>query len=239
MPRNSTSVCFVFRVFLVTAFAAPLAYCPGAVAAAPNGKAIFAEHCAVCHGEIGQGRSAVSSIAGPSLQAEHNEGQVLAAVEIGPSHMPSFAYVLSVPEMRSVATYVSQHIAVIPLTGGNLSDGGRLFRMYCAACHRTSVRGGALAFENINAPGLTDKSAAIIAGTIRWGPGPMPSFPSTILSDQQLASIVDYVKFAQHPPAPGGITMHFYGPSAEGFIGFLALLLLIVLSMWIEKGGKG
>lgn len=237
-PGNSIPACSIFRLFILTAFAAQLAYCQS-TATTPDGKAIFATHCAVCHGEAGQGRSAVISIAGPNLQAEHNEGRVLAAVEVGPSHMPSFAYVLSVPEMRSVATYVSQDIAVIPLTGGNLSDGGRLFRMYCAACHRTSVRGGALAYTGINAPALTDKSSAIIAGAIRWGPGPMPSFPPTILSDQQLASIVDYVKFAQNPSAPGGISLHYYGPSAEGFIGFAALFLLIGLSMWIEKGGKG
>lgn len=153
--------------------------------------------------------------------------------------MPSFAYVLSVPEMRAVANYVSQQIAVIPLTGGNLSEGGKLFRMDCAACHRTSVRGGALAFTDINAPALTNKSAALIAGAIRWGPGPMPSFPPHVLSDQQVVSIVDYVKFAQHPPSPGGTSLNFYGPTAEGLVGFGALFLLIAISIWIEKGGKG
>ena len=246
MPRNSIPILSILRAVFLTALAAQFAPFPAAVAAAattattpPDGKAIFAKHCAVCHGEMGQGRSAVTSIAGPNLQAEHNEGHILSAVEVGPSHMPSFAYVLSIPEMQAVATYVSQQIAIIPLAGGNLSDGGKLFRAYCAACHRTSVRGGALAFTDINAPALTDKSSALIAGAIRWGPGPMPSFPQQVLTDKQLASIVDYVKFAQHPPSPGGATMNFYGPSAEGFVGFLGLFLLIGLSMWIEKGGKG
>lgn len=240
MPRKSILILSILQAVFVAALAAE--FVPCAVAAAtttPDGKVIFAQHCAVCHGDVGQGRSAVTSIAGPNLQAEHNEGNVLAAVEVGPSHMPSFAYVLSIPEMQAVATYVSQQIAVIPLTGGDLSEGGELFRAYCAACHRTSVRGGALAFTNINAPALTNKSAALIAGAIRWGPGPMPSFPPQLLTDTQLASIVDYVKFSQHPPNPGGTTLNFYGPSAEGLVGFLALFLLIGLAMWIEKGGKG
>jgi ubiquinol-cytochrome c reductase cytochrome c subunit len=200
---------------------------------------VFAQHCAVCHGEIGQGRSAVISIAGPSLQAEHDYGMAMTAIETGPSHMPSFAYVLSVPEMRAVAHYVTQTIAVIPLTGGNVAEGGELFRMYCAACHRTAVRGGALAFTGDNAPSLVGKSPAIVAGAIRWGLGEMPNFPATILSDRELASIVDYVKFVQQPPSPGGDPMKFYGPAAEGFMGFVGLFLLIVVSMWIERGGGG
>lgn len=210
-----------------------------ATASPPDGKAIFQQRCATCHGPMGEGLSGVVSIAGPSLQAEHDYGYVMTAIETGPSHMPAFAYVLSVPQIRSVADYVTQSIAVIPLSGGNLSEGGKLFRMYCAACHRTAVRGGALAYTGVNAPALTDKSAALIAGAIRWGPGPMPAFPATVISDQQLDSIVDYVTFAQHPPSPGGEPMRFIGPVAEGFMGFMAVFLLIAFCMWIERGGKG
>lgn len=208
-------------------------------AQALDAKAIFAEHCAVCHGDAGQGRSAITTMVGPSLQAEHKYGDVMAAMEVGPNHMPNFTYILTVPEMHAVAAYVTQQIAVIPLSGGNPSAGGKLFRIYCAACHRTLARGGALAFTGVNAPRIVDKSPALIAGAIRMGPGPMPSFSPAVLSDQQVASIVAYVKFAQAPPSPGGLPMHFYGPTAEGFIGFAALGLLMLLSWWIEKGGKG
>ncbi len=205
----------------------------------PNAQEIFSQRCSKCHGERGEGVNAELTIAGPSLQAEHDPGQVMAAMEIGPSHMPSFPSVLSVQQMQAVAQYVTQRLAVIPLTGGDLSQGGKLFRVYCAPCHRTAVRGGALAFVGINAPALVHKSAAMVAGTIRFGPGPMPSFPPSVLDDKQLASVVDYVKYVQHPPSPGGSPLNWYGPVAEGFVGWVVVFGLLVITGWIERGGKG
>lgn len=205
----------------------------------PNAQELFSQRCSKCHGERGEGVNAELTIAGPSLQAEHDPGQVLAAMEIGPSHMPSFPYVLSVQQMQAVAHYVTQRLAVIPLTGGDLSQGGKLFRVYCAPCHQAAVRGGALAFVGTNAPALTRKSRAMVAGTIRFGPGPMPSFPSSVLDDKQLASIVDYVMYVQHPPSPGGSPLNWYGPVAEGFAGWVIVFGLLVITGWIERGGKG
>ena len=205
----------------------------------PDGSAIFSQKCAVCHGERGQGIAAAVSMAGPSLQAEHDGAKVMAAVESGPSHMPAFSRVLTVPQIRAVSGYVSTDLSVIPMTGGDIGEGGKLFRMYCATCHRTAVRGGALAFAGRNAPALTDKSAALIAGAIRWGPGTMPSFPPTVLDDQQLDSVVKYVKFVQHPPDPGGNPLKYYGPVSEGCVGAVMLLSLIGIAVWIEWGGKG
>ena len=205
----------------------------------PDGQAIFLARCAKCHGDKGEGVSAAITIAGPRIQAVHNPGDVIMAMEVGPSHMPSFADLLTMPEMHAVANYVTQHLATIPLSGGELSEGGELFRIHCASCHRTAVRGGALAFAGTNAPALTNKSAALIAGAIRWGPGPMPSFPPSVLNDRQLASIVEYVKFVQHPPNPGGAPIHWYGPVAEGLVAWSVVFGLILLTGWIEKGGKG
>jgi len=212
---------------------------PSETPSPPNGESIFASRCAKCHGEKGEGVSAVVTIAGPSLQAEHDHGQVMMAMEVGPSHMPQFPYLLSVKQMRAVADYVTQKLAVIPLAGGNVSEGGTLFRVNCAPCHRTAVRGGALAFTGVNAPELTGKSAAIVAAAIRWGPGPMPRFPASFINDQQLDSIVEYVKFVQRPPRPGGNALHYYGPVAEGFVAWIVVFALIMTAGWIERGGKG
>jgi len=239
------SIRFISRVLLVIFFAFGFMFAQQTAsvspsgAAPPDGAAIFSQHCAKCHGEKGEGISAKTSIAGPNLQAEHDTGLAMTAIEVGPSHMPSFAWVLSVPQMRAVANYVTQNLAVIPLAGGNIGEGGTLFRTNCAPCHRTAVGGGALAFTGINAPDLSGKSEALVAGAIRWGPGPMPSFPPAVISDKQLDSIVEYVKFVQHPPDPGGNPLRYYGPVAEGFAAWIAVFALVVFAGWIERGGRG
>jgi ubiquinol-cytochrome c reductase cytochrome c subunit len=201
---------------------------------------IFAEHCAKCHGDRGQGVSGVTNIGGPNIQAVHDHADVMAAMEIGPSHMPSFARILTVDQMRAVADFVTHQIATIPKVQGDLGEGGELFRVYCSPCHRTAVRGGALVYTGINAPSLVDKSPAIIAGAIRWGPGPMPAYPPTVLDNKQLWSIVDYIQqVAQHPPARGGSPLNWYGPVAEGFVAWVVMFALIAVAGWIEKGGRG
>jgi ubiquinol-cytochrome c reductase cytochrome c subunit len=226
-------------VFLVLPLTCQAGLCQPSVSSLEEGSSIFAERCAKCHGGRGEGLSSPITIAGPDLQAEHDPGDVMTAMEVGPSYMPSFADVLSVEQMQAVAAYVTQQLAVIPSRPGNIGEGGTLFREYCAPCHRTAVRGGALAFTGINAPALTNKSGAIIAGAIRWGPGPMPSFPPSVLSQKQVDSIVEYVKFVQHPPAPGGSPLNWYGPVAEGFVGWVILFACVAIAGWIEKGGKG
>lgn len=205
----------------------------------PDGAAIFSHKCSTCHGDQGQGIAAAVTIAGPSLQAEHETGRVMIAVETGPSHMPAFSKMLSVPQITAVSQYVTTQLAVIPQEQGDVGEGGKLFRAYCATCHRTAVRGGALAFAGRNAPSLAQKSPALIAGAIRWGPGTMPAFPPTILSDRELWSVVRYVQVVQHPPDPGGNPMKYFGPVSEGGAGAAALLILIGVAAWIEWGGKG
>jgi ubiquinol-cytochrome c reductase cytochrome c subunit len=183
--------------------------------------------------------TALVTIAGPSLQAEHNPGRVMAAVEVGPSHMPRFEYLLSVEQMQAVSDFVASKLAVIPMEAADLSRGGDVFRTYCASCHRTAVRGGALAFCGINAPSLTGKSAALVAGAIRWGPGPMPAFPRSVIDDKDLNAVVNYIRYAQQPYDPGGQPMNWYGPVAEGFAAWVGVLALVFVTAWIEKGGKG
>lgn len=216
--------------------------CVSAQQTAPTGmpgQVLFASRCAVCHGDRGQGVSARVTIAGPSLQAEHDIQAVISAVRDGRDIMPSFGRVLRPQDIEDVSRYVTSQLAIIPLAGGNLSEGGILFRTHCSACHRTAVRGGALALVQTNAPALNTKSAAVIAGAIRSGPGPMPAFPPALISDQQLASIVDYVEFVQHPPHPGGNPLHWYGPVVEGLVACAVVCVLAALAMWIEKGGEG
>lgn len=200
------------------------------------GRTVFLQRCAVCHSTKGQGSKAIGA---PNLQAFNDPKFVMHTVETGKSIMPNFSKILSRKQIQNVAAYVTQKIAVDPIPQGNLSYGGELFRQNCAACHRSAVRGGALAFTGINAPSLVGKSPALIAAMVRTGPGPMPRFPVSDISNQQLASIIAYVQYVQHPPSPGGAPLGWYGPVAEGFVAWIILFAVIGLTFWIERGGKG
>ena len=227
------------RALLLVLLVSPLAYSQSASVGPVDAAGIFRDRCAKCHGDQGEGISAAMTIAGPNIQAVHNPGDVMMAMEVGPSHMPSFAHVLTIDEMNAVANYVTQRLAVIPLSGGRLQEGGELFRIYCATCHRTAVRGGALAYVGTNALSLVGVSPALVAGAVRWGPGPMPSFPPSVISDTQLDSITKYVEFAEHPPAQGGNPLNFYGPVPEGVVAWVVIFCLIAVTGWIERGEKG
>lgn len=231
-------LCIAVSVFATAALCQELPQQPP-VNPSTDGAMIYAQRCIQCHGDQGQGVNTYITIAGPSLEAVHDRQHVITMVKNGKGIMPSFGRVLDETQIEAVADYVTQKLAVISLAGGNLSEGGTLYRLYCAACHRTAVRGGALAFAGVNAPSLVGMTPSTIAGAIRSGPGPMPAFPPAILSDQNVASIVSYVGFMQNPPSPGGNPMNFYGPVAEGLFGWIAIVVLAFLSVWIEKGGKG
>lgn len=200
---------------------------------ATQGSSIYAHNCAVCHGLKGEGK------VGPSLQTVHNLRQVVSMVQTGGTIMPSFARRLSADQIKDVALYVTRQLATVSMSGGNLADGGVLFRLYCAPCHGTAARGGALAFAKVNAPALTGLSGATIAWAVRSGPGPMPVFPSSVIGEKDLSSIARYVEFVQQPPHPGGFPLHYYGPVAEGFVAVLVVIFLAVIALWIEDKGRG
>lgn len=120
-----------------------------------------------------------------------------------------------------------------------LPRGGRLYRLNCAACHRATANGGALPFAGMNVPSLENVPVAAVPIFVREGPGPMPSFPRTVLSDQDVASVAKYVGFIHSKPHPGGFALGFLGPVAEGFVAMIGLLAMILCAVWIEKGEQG
>ncbi|MGH9574364.1 MAG: c-type cytochrome [Candidatus Acidiferrales bacterium] len=227
-------------LFVLIAFASKAASAQHSTATtSTSGAVVYALNCIKCHSADGGGISAVVSMLGPSLKAEHDRQFVSNMVANGKAPMPSFRPLLSSAQIDAVADYVTTQIATIPLASGDVSEGGELFRVNCAPCHGAPARGGALAYAGINAPSLTDKDAARIAGAIRWGPGPMPSFPQSVVNDQQLDSIVTYIQVLRRPPHAGGVPLGYFGPVAEGIVSWVAALLLVGAAMWIERKGKG
>ncbi len=118
---------------------------------------------------------------------------------------------------------------------GDLAEGGVLYRTNCGPCHAASGIGGALSYGRA-APSVKPATPEQAAAAIRTGPGQMPVFGPDTLSDDEVDSIVRYVRFLDSPPTPGGAALGGAGPIPEGFVVWIfgvGSLMLAVL--WIGK----
>ncbi len=203
--------------------------------AAPSslGAQVFKANCSGCHGPNGSGTEAA-----PTLKAVNDPAFVERTVTSGRGAMPSFAGRLSGSEISAVAEYVAAE-ATIQLSGGDLSRGGSLYRFDCSGCHGTTGRGGALVGAGTNAPALTGFAPSEIATAILFGPGPMPSFSMAIVDQHDLASIVQFVGTLKTPDHPGGQPLGYRGPVTEALAGAGVLAVLVLVTVWIEKRGRG
>jgi ubiquinol-cytochrome c reductase cytochrome c subunit len=119
------------------------------------------------------------------------------------------------------------------IAGGDLQAGGNMFRTNCAACHGAVGAGAALA-HGAYAPSLHGATPVQVAEAIRVGPGNMPVFDPTQLSQTQLANVVSYVEYLHHPDDAGGAGLGHTGPIAEGFVGLLVGLLgAVAVATWV------
>jgi ubiquinol-cytochrome c reductase cytochrome c subunit len=223
--------------------AAPIVYKNPPSSLIPEGKALFAEDCQSCHGPQAEGSFAAPDLQGlgaatidfwvstgrmpladPSVQALEkpprlNKQQTLAVA----------AYVASVAPGGPAIPYVNLGLA-------NLSEGQVLFSENCAACHTITGVGDALA-NNVFAPSLYPATPTQVAEAIRTGPGNMPRFGPGTFSNQEVADIVKYVTYLQHPDDRGGAALGHVGPVTEGFVAILiGLGSLMVAGYWI--GGR-
>ena len=115
---------------------------------------------------------------------------------------------------------------------GEVAAGGEIFRLQCAACHAWSGEGGALLQRA--APSTHPATALEIAEAVRAGPGNMPTFGRAAVNDEQLQSLVRYVRYLDHPDDRGGAPLWHIGPLAEGAIAvFVGLGLLVLAIRWI------
>ncbi len=224
---------------------------------------LFLSDCAVCHGSAGTGTPRGSTLVGvgrASLDYQLSTGrmplvgvgrvadqpgrplQPLPNVAAGDSdiiprrHNPAY----DAPTISALVDYVSVLTdgggPDIPrLTGGNLAEGGDLFRIQCAACHAWAGDGGALLRRE--APALHSSTATQIAEAVRVGPGQMPTFGTAALTADQVASVVAYVRYLDDPRDRGGQPLGHLGPVTEGAMALAALALLLLFTRWIGERG--
>jgi quinol---cytochrome-c reductase cytochrome c subunit len=208
-----------------------------ATAQLDEGRTLFEQSCASCHGPLGAGtpngpsllRVGPASVdfmlstgrmplANPGMQAQREE----------PAFTPE--------QIRAIVAFIGSFstggtpIPVVDAAAGSLGTGMQAYQANCAACHGSSGSGDSIGGNQI-APALDRATALQIAEAIRVGPGPMPRFGETAVDQHQLDSIVRFLLYLREVPNHGGLGLTRVGPVAEGFVGVvigLGLILLVI-----------
>lgn len=228
---------FLVAVPLLLGVAAWFAAPGGSASAAVDVRRIYLGDCATCHGANGRGTQF-----GPTLVGTGRAGtDFYLTTGRMPLKTPHQAVERHSPEygprtIRALIDYIASitgdphpEIPPVKLAGSNIADGGVAFRLNCAACHAWSGRGGALLHRE--APPTGDATPTQVAEAVRVGPGNMPRFGSSAISDRALNDLVAYtIRVSRHPDDRGGLALWHIGPLTEGAVavavGFLLLLLL-------------
>ncbi len=230
------------RVSLVVCLGAVLAPLSVSVAAEPDGRELFIESCASCHGSEGQGTDA-----GPSII---DAGAAAADFQLRTGRMPladDGAQAVRKPpafspdEIEALTAFVASlgegpEIPTVDLDGADLSDGQELFVANCAACHGATGSGGAVGAGAL-APSLSVADPVEIAEAMLTGPGQMPVF--TAIESEDIQDIVAYVVHLREQRAFGGADLGGIGPVPEGFVGLgLGVACLVAISVLLGSKRK-
>ena len=229
-----------------------------------NGRQLYNQNCATCHGLNAQGtRDSEGAQQAPSLIGV---GAAAVDFQVGTGRMPARSPGAQIPRKRPIDQFdtsskdpemaaqarknledLSAYVASlgggpgVPAgeqvnpEGGNLALGGKLFRTNCAQCHNFAGSGGALTGGKY-APPLTDSTPTQIYEAMITGPQAMPVFNDSTITPQQKRDIIAYITQTRSQPNPGGNGLGRVGPVTEGIAGWLiGLSLLVLAAMWITS----
>ena len=210
--------------------------------AAMEGKALFDNSCISCHGANAQG----VEDRGPSLIGV---GAASVEFQVGTGRMPLGAQgpqamakppVFTEEQARQVAQYI-QEIGGGPQipegddlhSGGDVAEGGKIFRLNCSSCHAFGGGGGALSSGKF-APRLSDTSDRVIWAAMLSGPQNMPVFGDNQLTPDEKRDVVAYIQETLKDRDPGGFNLGRLGPVTEGLAVFVVgMTALIFTALWI------
>ncbi len=173
-----------------------------------EGKAIFAQSCASCHGVAGLGDGPAGAAMRPRPPAIGTAAQMggvtpalmfrITSIGIAGTPMAGFAGALTAEQRWNVVAYVN----ALRTTHAQQLEGEGLFTQRCASCHGVSGAGdGALARSLTKLPPeigtvawQAEHSDVQIATVVKEGLAGSAMPPSHDLSDAQAASVVAYVR---------------------------------------------
>jgi ubiquinol-cytochrome c reductase cytochrome c subunit len=226
-------------------------------AATADGRVLYAQDCAWCHGGQGQGTTF-----GPTLDGALDGGaytDFMLSTGRMPLDSPGQRVTRNEPryddaQIAAIVGYVSSFGGSGPPipephpAAGVLSSGERLFQENCAACHGMTGVGGALT-QGRFAPPLDRATPTEVAEAMLVGPGCSNSsrscgpgsgaMPRFELTPEEVDAITRYVLYVQSPQDAGGWSIGRVGPVAEGAVGLLVGLgLLLIVIRWIGTSSE-
>ncbi len=207
-----------------------------------QGQTLFDESCSSCHGAYASGTDRAPNLVGlgpATIQFWVSTGRMpLSNPIIQPIRKPvKFTQAQILDIVSFVASQAPGGVLIPNIKGVNsatLAEGASLFDINCAGCHTITGAGDALA-SGAYAPSLHQATPEQVAEAIRTGPANMPRFNPGVLTNAQVNSLVKYVtQGIQHPDNAGGWNLGGVGPVAEGFIGLLiGVGLLVLAAFWV------
>lgn len=206
------------------------------------GRTLFLEGCASCHGQDARGTDRAPDLVGAgALSADFylRTGRMPLAV---PGEQPLRNPPLySEQEIQELTAYVGSlggpAIPTVDPAAGDLSEGERLFTLFCAGCHGKLAKGGVV--TGAIAPSLDESTPVQVAQAIRIGPYVMPWFDDALIDQKELDSIVAYVEKTKNADNRGGWDLGGIGPIPEGMVAFfIGLLALLIVSRLLGERGS-
>jgi quinol---cytochrome-c reductase cytochrome c subunit len=213
-----------------------------------EGRQLFQESCATCHGMNAEGTSIAPSLIGVGAAAvdfQVSTGR-MPAKEIGPE-MDRKPPVFDAKQIAALAAYIQSlgggpqvpSDAEVSTQGADLALGQNLFITNCAQCHNFAGAGGALTYGKF-APPLTQSTPRQIYEAMLTGPESMPVFSDTTVTPQEKRDMIAYITSVRSEPNPGGFSLGRVGPVTEGLVGFLAGVgALVFAAMFITMKRRG
>jgi|SRR4051794_23274942 len=220
-----------------------------------DARSVYLSDCAVCHGPDGRGTRrgpVLTGVGRASVDYYLSTGRMPLLEQVGrnpatrqlepnpeiqpgdPQATPTRHKPAYPPDMISaLVEYVHDFgsggpdIPDVHPETGDITRGGEVYRLQCAACHAWSGDGGAL--YQREAPQLHDATARQVAEAVRVGPGHMPGFGAAAVDNADLDALAAYVDTLKDPDDRGGSALWHLGPVAEGGIAILVGLALLVL----------
>ncbi|MEU9677661.1 MULTISPECIES: c-type cytochrome [Streptomyces] len=209
-----------------------------------EGKKLYAVGCASCHGTGGQGTTDGPSLVGVgSAAVDFQVGTGRMPAQQPGAQVPKKKVIYSQAEIDQLAAYVAS-LGAGPVTptdkqvdpaGADVANGGELFRTNCAQCHNFTGKGGALT-EGKYAPDLEGVSPKHIYEAMQTGPQSMPSFPDTVMPEQEKKDIIAYIESvnSDETESPGGLALGGLGPVSEGLFAWIfGLGALVAVAVWV------